>query len=151
MPFLQELKEFLSTPLYLGKLCDWGMIFGALSGLMALFFSLMVTKDKKSIQGSLAVMAAAAILIFPSQHFHQTSGPLPTARAAALQSHNTTRKHNAWMFYVQAVVAGLAFLFAGKTGAGRIWWITAAIVGALSTGSVALWTQLKELEILAER
>ena len=147
MTWLHELKFYLSEPAYLSQLCDWGLVWGSYFGMLSLFIAVVILKDRKAMYFGLLACLLAALLIVPAEHFHQQPTPTPTVQAAAVQKLRQSRRHNAWMFYAQAALAGLTCLVVGKSSTAT-GWLTSTILGSSLTGTVALWLQLKQLQVL---
>ncbi len=149
MTLLHDLKFYLSEPAYLGPLCNWGLVWLAYFGMISLLIAVVILKDSKAIFLSLATCLLGALMIIPAEHFRQSPPPVAIARAAAVQKTKRTRQQNQWMFYAQAALAGISMLVVGKSSTSR-WWLTGTLIGSGLTGSVALWMQLREMQLLIE-
>ena len=150
MSFLQELKFYLTEPAYLRKLCEWGMVWLAYLGMLALLISVGYLKDRKAMYCSLVLLTLAALLVVPAERCERKTASAPTARVAASQRLRDTRQHNVWMFYTQAGLCIATMLAVRNLERGGTGWLTTVFLGAGTTGTVALWANLREMQILGD-
>ena len=70
---LKDLQHFLTEPKILGKILEWGLIWGSVIGILCLLVAMFVLKERKAMIFSLLLLAASALL----------GGVMPHARQCA--------------------------------------------------------------------
>lgn len=143
----KDLQHFLTEPKILGKILDWGLLWGSLIGILCLLISKLVLKDRKSLVFSLLLLAASALLVWPADVFRNRPRAVDVDHALAVQKLQTIRQQNSWIFYAQGALASLAVLTLGSNEkAGKVI-VGAAILGGLVVVGLAVWIEVSELQI----
>lgn len=144
---LKDLQHFLTEPKILGKILEWGLIWGSVIGILCLLVAMFVLKERKAMIFSLLLLAASALLVWPADSFRNRQRSVDLDHALAAQRLNTIREQNAWIFYAQGALASLAVLSSGSNDkAGKIF-MGLVIIGGVVMVGFALWLQVSELQI----
>lgn len=146
---LKDLQQFLTEPRILGKIFDWGIIWGSFLGVLCVLVAVLVLKEHKAILFSLLLLAGSALLVWPSEACRKRPLVTDVDHAVPLKKISLVRQQNAWIFYAQGALASLAAMtLSSKGNAGKVL-LGASLLGGLVVAGFGLWLQIKELQILS--
>jgi small-conductance mechanosensitive channel len=147
MNFFDELSQGLQHPGTLRIILQWGMIWGLLLGAIALVAAYVWLKDRRVMVCSLLAISLFSGLSLGIDHLAKRPQAQETDRKAALTKLARTRASVSWIFYTSSICALIAAISGvNHTTTAKVF-TSLGFVGACASGSVALWLQLRELQI----
>lgn len=148
MSLFEDLHSLLSEPKILGKVFDWGIVWGSALGVCFLFASMAIIRQRNAIVISLLIIGFSSLLILPANSFRIQRGPVNSDRLASVQAHDKLRHQQSWVFYTQGCLALFAACLGGDKSSAAKFLTTISFVGGLIAAALGLWLQLKELQIV---
>lgn len=144
-----DLRSDFANPKFLHVLFEWGLFWGLTLTWVFLLVCQFVLKQRRGVIFSLVLMALAALLVLPVEHYRKRVRPIGGASAKEMNAQDKRRADTAWVFYLTAGLAVAATLLGGaeKGAASKIVGVLVILVG-LAAAIIACWLQLRETMII---